>query len=176
MKSKGRKKERAEEKTSKKKIEYIDFDEFVHNSGVKRATIIRNYKRIPGLSKTKKGFKVVSGTRYPYNLGNTKLKDSSSRRYTLLKAISKYQYISHKELQIEHEQFKAMLRDLLSAGYIQSNNLSNTYGANAYDCTPLGEELISRTSKGAKSDFINAIAAAAGTFTGAVLSQIYDAA
>lgn len=159
-----------------KKIEYIDFDEFVHNSGRKKTTIIRNYKRIPGISKTEDGFQVVSGTRYPYNLGHTKLEDSSAKRYALLKAISKYKYISHKELRIEQKQFENMLRDLLSAGLIQCNNLSNSYGANAYDCTVLGEELLSKTDKAAKSELINMIASAAGTFTGAVVSQIYDAA
>ena len=67
-----------------------------------------------------------------------------------------------------------MLRDLLSAGLIQRNNLSNTYGANAYDCTCLGDELINKTGKNAKSELIKTIVSAAGTFSGAVLSQIFD--
>jgi hypothetical protein len=65
---------------------------------------------------------------------------------------------------------------LLSAGLIQRNNLSNTYGANAYDCTQLGDEFINRTDKAAKNELINTIASAAGTFTGAVLSQVFDSA
>lgn len=160
----------------KEKIQYIEFEDFVSNSGVKESTIKRRYKQIPGIIKTKKGFRVISGTRYPYNIGNTKLDSSEARRYVLLKAISKYQYISHKELRLEPPQFKAMLRDLLSAGLIQANNLSNTYGANAYDCTRLGDEFINRTDKAAKNELINAIASAAGTFTGAVLSQVFDSA
>lgn len=114
--------------------------------------------------------------RYPYNLRNTKLEDSASRRYTLLKAISRYRYISHKDLRIEQKQFETMLRDFLSAGLIQRNNLSNTYGANAYDCTRLGEEVINKKDKESKTELINIIASAAGTFTGAILSQIYDVA
>ena len=160
----------------KEKIQYIEFEDFVNNTGVKESTIKRRYKKIPGVIKTKKGFRVISGTRYPYNIGNTKLDTSEARRYVLLKAISKYQYISHKELRLEPPQFEAMLRDLLSAGLIQANHLSNTYGANAYDCTPLGDEFINRTDKNAKTELINAISAAAGTFTGAVLSQVFDAA
>ncbi len=160
----------------KEKIQYIEFEDFVRNSGVKESTIKRRYKQIPGITKTQKGFRVISGTRYPYNIGNTKLDSSEARRYVLLKAISKYQYISHKELRIEPPQFKAMLRDLLSAGLIQANNLSNTYGANAYDCTRLGDEFINRTDKAAKNELINTIASAAGTFTGAVLSQVFDSA
>lgn len=160
----------------KEKIDYIDFEDFVNNAGVTESTIKRRYKKIPGVIKTAKGFRVISGTRYPYNIGNTKLDSSEAKRYVLLKAISKYQYISHKELRLEPQQFKAMLRDLLSAGLIQANDLSNTYGANAYDCTPLGDEFINRTDKNAKAELISTISAAAGTFTGAVLSQIYDVA
>lgn len=81
---------------------------------------------------------------------------------------SKYRYISHKELRVEHKKFEDMLRELLSAGLIKNNNLSNTYGANAYDCTLLGDEFINRTDKNTKVELINTISAAAGTFTGAV--------
>ena len=158
----------------KEKHDYIDFEDFVNNSGVKESTVKRRYKKIPGIIKTKKGFRVISGTRYPYNIGNTKLDDSASKRFTLLKAISKYQYISYKELRIEQSQFEDMLRDLLSAGLIQRNNLSNYYGANAYDCTLLGDEFINRTDKAVKDELINIIASAAGNFTGAVLSKIFD--
>lgn len=49
----------------KEKIDYIDFEEFVNNAGVKESTIKRRYKKIPGIIKTKKGFRVISGTRYP---------------------------------------------------------------------------------------------------------------
>ena len=90
----------------KKKPEYIELDDFVNISGVKEATIKKNYKRIPGFQKTDAGFRILSGTRYPFNLRNTNLDDSISKRYTLLKAISKYQYISHKELRVEQKQFR----------------------------------------------------------------------
>ena len=159
----------------KEKIEYIEFEDFVNKTGVKASTIKRRYKQIPGIIKSKNGFRVISGTRYPYNLGNTKLENSASKRFTLLKAISKYKYISHRELRLEPRQFEDMLRDLLSAGLIRRNNLFNTYGANAYDCTPLGDDLINRTCKSAKKELINTIATAAGSFSGAVLSQVFDA-
>ena len=142
------------EKMKNKKTVFIDFDEFVKRSGVKKKTVMRRYKKIPGITKTDNGFRVISGTRYPYNIGNTKLRDSYSRRITLLKAISKYKYISHRELQLEPPQFEEMLRDFLSAGLIQCNNLSNTYGANAYDCTRLGDEYVKRQNKSSKEEFI----------------------
>ncbi len=156
-------------------IHYIPFQDFVLNSGVKESTVKRRANDIPGLSKNGSGFTVISGTRYPFNIGNHNIKDSGGKRYTLLKAISLYGYISHRELRIEPAQFQAMLGDLIAAGLIRENGLCNTYGANAYDCTPKGDELIRRTDRSAKLEILNMIAEATGTFTGAVISQVYDA-
>ena len=160
----------------KKKIEYIPFQEFVSNSGVKESTIKRKYKQIPGIQKTKNGYSVVSGTRYPCDLHRYKLKNSGDKRYVLLKMISEYKYITHKDLRIEQQQFQDMLRDLLSAKLIQQNHLCNNYGANAYDCTVLGDEFIQRTDNATKNDLVKLIASATGTFTGAVISQVFDVA
>ena len=158
-----------------KKQEYIDFDEFVSKTGLKKATIIRNYKRIPGLEKTDNGFRVLSGTRYFFpHIGRYKLDDAFKKRYVLLKAISMYRYIGHKELRIEKKQFEQMLNDLLSAGLIRPNNLSNNYGANAYDSTLLGDEVLQKKESASMREIINLIAEAAGNYTGAVISQVYD--
>lgn len=158
----------------KRKINYISFDEFVNNSGMKEKTVIRNWKRIPGITKTEQGFQVMSGTRYPCDLHRYKLNDSGEKRYALLKAISQYKYITHVDLKIEQLQFLDMLRDLLAAKLIQRNHLSNSYGANAYDCSPLGDQLIKKTDKAAKKELLELISAAAGTFSGAVISQVYE--
>ena len=159
-----------------KEITYISFDEFVNNSGVKESTIKRRYKLIPGIIKSDAGFTVVSGTRYPCDLHRYGLKNSGEKRFALLKMISQYKYVTHKDLKIEYKQFQDMLRELLSAGLIQYNNLCNSYGANAYDCSPRGDELLKLSEQKAKSEIVNLIASAAGTYTGAVISQIFDAA
>ena len=39
---------------NKKDVSYIEFDEFVNNSGFKETTIKRKYKQIPGLIKNGK--------------------------------------------------------------------------------------------------------------------------
>ena len=106
-----------------KEITYISFDEFVNNSGVKESTIKRRYKLIPGITKSNAGFTVVSGTRYPCDLHRYGLKNSGEKRFALLKMISQYKYVTHKDLKIEYKQFQDMLRELLSAGLIQYNNL-----------------------------------------------------
>lgn len=159
-----------------KKIEYISFSEFVNITGRAECTIKKRYKKIPGITKTKNGFQIVSGTRYPCDLHRYKFKNSGDRRYALLKAISQYQYVTHEDLRIEHRQFEDMLKELLSAGLIQQNNLFNTYGANAYDCTPAGDKLLQHTDKYAKTELVNLIASTAGTFIGSVISQIADVA
>lgn len=49
------------------------------------------------------------------------------------------------------------------------------HGANAYDCSPRGDELLKLSEQKAKSELVNLIASAAGAYTGAVISQIFDA-
>lgn len=160
-----------------KKKEYIEFDDFVSNTGFSKSTVERNYKKIPGIEKKNGKYTVLSGTRYWFSdLHRYKIDDSYQKRFVLLKAISKFQYISHKELRIEKPQFDKMLRDLLSAELIEPNNLSNCYGANAYDVTDKGAALTHKSDKTARVELMNIIAEAAGRFTGAIISQIYDAA
>ena len=132
--------------------------------------------RIPGIVKTDKWFTVISGTRYPCDLHRYGLKNSAEKRYVLLKMISQYKYVTNKDLKIEYPQFQDMLRDLLSAGLIQRNNQCNNYGANDYDCSSLGDALLQKTDNAAKDGLIKLIAGVVGAFTGAVISQVFDAA
>ena len=155
------------------KIEYIEFDEFVNNCKVSKRTVEKRYKEIPGIYKTGNGFKVLSGTRYPCKIKNYKnLDDGYKKRYVLLKEISRYRYISHKDLRIEQRQFKDMLGELLSAGLIKRNNLCNEFGANAYDCTIKGNKLINKKEKECIKEIMMLISEAVGTFAGVVISEI----
>lgn len=160
-----------------KKKEYIKFEDFVSYTGLRKSTVVKNYKKIPGIEKKNSKYTVLSGTRYWFSdLHRYKIDDSYQKRFVLLKAISKFRYISHKELRIEKPQFDKMLRDLLSAELIEPNNLSNCYGANAYDVTDKGATLMHKSDKIAKIELITAIAEVAGTFTGAIISQVCDVA
>ncbi len=69
------------------------------------------------------------------------------------------------------KQFDTMLQELLVAGLIQKNGLSNSYSANAFDCSSSGDALLSQSREAAKKQMVGLIAEAAGTFTGAVISQ-----
>ena len=160
----------------KKSVQYISFEEFVRNSGMKKRTVLKRYKDIPGFTKKNDGFLILSGTRYPCDLHRYGLKNSGEKRFALLKAISEYRYVSHVDLKVEQRQFQDMLRDLLSAGVIQPNNLDNPYGANAYDCSTLGDELLKQEINKARETLVKLVAQAAGTYTGAVISQVCEAA
>ena len=106
---------------------------------------------------------------------NCKLEDSADRRYILLKAISQYKYISCTDIRVEQPQFKRMLYELSKAGLIQRNNLSNTYGANAYDCTIKGGELLKMAKinkKKAKEEMFILIAKVSGTFFSALVPEM----
>ena len=138
--------------------QYISVEEFLEKYNIKESTLKRRYHEIPGITKSNEGYLILSGTRYPCNANAyRKVDNSAKKRYVLLKAISEYKYISHKELKVEHQQFVDMLKDLLSAGLIQPNHLSNQYGANAYDCSMKGDELLNKNPKRAVSELTEII-------------------
>ena len=150
----------------------ISIEEFARIAGVKESTIRKNKNKIPGLSYDKGTYNIIDGTRYPCDLHRYKIKDSSDRRYLLLKAISEYKYISHLDLGLYHPQFVEMLRELLDAGLIQPNNMENYYGANFYDCTREGDELLRQQKNSAINEISNLIATAAGKFVGTVIAEV----
>ena len=156
-------------------VKYISLNEFTNNSGVKESTIKRRYKSIPGITKSKGRYIILSGTRYPFQMRGYKLTDSSKRRYILLKAISQYRFIDHIALHLERKQFTDMLRDLLSAGLIKENGLSNHYGANAYDCTQNGDALLIQSEQSGMRELAGLIAETTGKFTGSIISELNKA-
>ena len=151
----------------------ITIEEFVIIAGVKQSTIKKNAKRIPGLNYINGEFHIIDGTRYPGNYKKYKLTNSEKRRYVLLKAISEYKYIDHLSLQVYREQFRDLLQELLDAGLIRENGMPNHYGANAYDCTRKGDEIIKRKQNEAIKEISELVSTSAGHFAGAVISEAY---
>ena len=86
--------------------------------------------------------------------------------------ISEYKYISHIELRLYREQFVALLRELLEAGLIKENHLSNHFGANAYDCTEKGDLLLREKKDKAISQITDIVASATGKFIGKIISEV----
>lgn len=150
----------------------IAIEEFVNIAGVKEATIMKKKNSIPGLKYQDGKFTILRGTRYPCDVHRYKLNDSADRRYILLKMISEYKYISHVELRLYHEQFVDLLRELLEAGLIRENHLSNHFGANAYDCTEKGDLLLKRKRNEAIRQITDIVASATGKFVGEIISEV----
>jgi hypothetical protein len=117
-------------------------NELAQKYGIAELTVKRNWKQIPGGANVNDEISFWPGSRYPFNIGLHKLETYADKNFVLLKAISQYRYISHRELGLEKAQFGAMLDNFLVAGYIAPNNLGNSDGANAYDITKDGSDFL----------------------------------
>lgn len=151
----------------------VSIEDFLQIAQVKLNTVKRNKNKIPGLVYKNGTFDIVKGTRYPIDLHRYKIKNSADRRYLLLLAISQYKYIDHLKLSMYQEQFEALLKELLDGELIKPNHLYNEYGANAYDCTSKGDEVIKLRKEEAVTIITEVITTGAGHFVGKVLSDVY---
>lgn len=152
----------------------VSIDDFLQIAGVKISTVKKKKDEIPGLSYANGKFDIIKGTRYPFYLHGRKIKDSADRRYLLLLAISQYKYVDHLKLKVYPEQFEALLKELLDGELIKLNHLYNHYGANAYDCTSKGDEILKMKEKDAINYITGIVSSGAGHFVGAVLSEVYN--
>ena len=150
---------------------YITLDDFVPIANVKKNTIIRRYKDIPGIEKTENGYRVLRGTRYPFQSGRFHITNIEDRYYVLLKALDRYKYIDSTMLGIYEESFNQMLSKLLKARLIENNMTGNPFGANSYDITLKGREIIKKKKAEAIRDVMCAISSVAGTFSGSAIAS-----
>ena len=119
----------------------MTIEEFLIISDVKESTIHKRRNEIPGLTYINGEYEIIEGTRYPYNLGNSKLKEQSDKILALLKATSRNRYIDHKKLKLQKKQFERLLNELERNSYIEENGTNKPCAANAYDLTFKGAEL-----------------------------------
>ena len=147
-------------------MSYISIDKFAERYSVNVKTVQKRYKEIHVVEKHEGEFRVLEGSRYPLPIGRYKIDNAEDKRYALLKAISLFRYVDADMLNIPEQSFNLMVGALLDAGLIIENNIGNTYGANAYDCTPAGDEILRKKRLRA----IKEIATIAGKFTGEVLA------
>lgn len=143
--------------------------EFCSRSRKTEKTILNRYQKnrsqFPGVKYEKGKWTIPDGTRFPYDRRHL-AKTSKDKRYHLLKAIDLYQYIDADMIQLPQESFDVLLSDLITAGLIQENGSTNSYGANKYDCTPKGSEVASMDWKNFAS-VIKGVGEATGVFVGA---------
>ena len=154
------------------KVPVINLEDFVKIAGVKKSTVIKNKDKIPGLYFENGEYIIIEGTRYICDLHRYKLNNSEKKRFVLLKTIGEYKYISHIELGLYMPQFEDMLRELLSAGLIRANNMANKFGANFYDITLAGEEILRKKQLESIKEISDIVSESAGKFIGAIISKV----
>ena len=146
----------------------MTIEEFLIISDVKESTIHKRKKEIPGLTYINGEYKIIDGTRYPYNLGNSKLKEQEDKILALLKATSRNRYIDHKMLKLQKKQFERLLNELERNGYIEENGTNNPFGANAYDLTFKGAELVQLS----RNKALRTLSEIAGRFAGGFAAAV----
>ena len=146
----------------------MTIEEFLIISDVKERTIHKHKNDIPGLTYINGKYKIIDGTRYPYNLGNSKLKDQSDKILALLKATSRNRYIDHRKLKLQKKQFERLLNELERNSYIEENGTNNPYGANAYDLTFEGTQLMNLSKNAA----VKKLSELAGRFAGGFVAIV----
>ena len=113
---------------------YLSDAEFVKkNHGVTLSMVQKGWSKIPGAKAINGEIMIWPGSRYPFNMRGHKLDTAADRIYVLLKAISQFRYISHKELYLYESQFNDILQELFQKGYIELNHLGSNDGANQND-------------------------------------------
>ncbi len=153
------------------KEQTIEYNEFLEMCHVKDNTLRGKIKKgeIPGASVKDGKIIVLKGTRYPAK-GIYKIDTYEQKMYVLLKAIDSYKYIDHRKLRLYEEQFCDMLKLLEKEKLIKRNGLCNSYGANGYDMTSKGSEII----KQRREKVLLFLAEFGGTFLGAFAKTLND--
>ncbi len=111
----------------------MTIEELAAYSNISVDTVKRNLNRIAGVSK--EDSEIPDGSRYPYNLGNSKLKTHEKRCYAMLEATFHYRYIDEKMLGLPRDSFEQHVQDLVALNYLKLNGNDNPYGLNKYNTT-----------------------------------------
>lgn len=154
------------------KQNYIELDEFLRICNIKKPTFLRRYKDIPGVEEKDGSFKILEGTRFPYNMRGNKLQTTDEKRYVLLKAINENKYIDNVMLKVFQKEFENLIKDLCSIGFIETNGMDNTYGANAYRTTSTGGKSLKESRRETIKFITLLLSEASGKFVGEVLSKV----
>lgn len=141
-------------------------EELSNICNVKCETIQRNISSIPGY-RYEDG-SIPNGSRWKYNIRNSKLRNTNDRRYHLLKATDEYKFIDHNMLRMSRDSFNTMIDELVQYGLLTENGTDNYFGANRYDTTMEYSRIKSDRKKSMIQNIAMFIGTAAGSYTSAV--------
>ena len=145
--------------------------EFSLQCGISENQIRKRYKEIGGVEYIDGEWIIPNGTRYPAKRLHH-VDSFEEKVYALLKATSEYRYIDSKILHIPDESFNVIISVLLQQGWIQTNGIENPYGANHYDLTLIGANIINQRRYKSIEAISAMIARCAGDFTGRLINQM----
>ena len=126
---------------------YISIENFANRYEIMPETVLKRHEEIPGLRKNGEVYEVIDSARYPVDKRWLKGKTSGEKRYELLKSISNYRYIDHNLLKVSKASFDLLIKQLRDVHLIEENGSGNIDGANAYDCTSEGDELLKQSKR-----------------------------
>ena len=145
----------------------MTIEEFAKESNLRIKTIKKNILRIKGITITNGEVIIPEGSRYPYNLGNSKLDTRERKLRALLEATNHYRYIDNEMLRISSDSFSTIINELIQAGLLIENGCSNPYGANRFDVSMAYSDY----SRKELMKVLNSIAELSGAFVGAYVSS-----
>ena len=147
----------------------MTLEEFSLMSGISVNQIKKRYREIGGITKDEEGYHIPNGTRYPIRRP-THIESRNEKVYLVLKAIFLYKYIDAVMLRIPHESFELILEEMKTIGWIQENKTNNPFGANRFDTTLLGGEIIQKKKTEALREIAGTLSYSAGLFVKGVQS------
>lgn len=150
-------------------MRYISLSDFAARNNVSIATAKKRIRPYAKIEKIDGEESVLEGTRYPFSLRGQKYESMPEKQYLLLKAISHYKHIEASMLKLPAEQsFQLLLDSLREHRLIQENGVPGMTGADAYDCTEAGGQLLQKK----KPKIVQEISRVTGTVAGAALKKI----
>lgn len=154
------------------KIDKTAIERFAVLSGVKLSTILNNWKKIPGITKTPFGYSVTEGTRYPYSMRGKRNLNADKKHFYILDAIFNDKYIDQEMLCCERSDFETYLDDLLAQGLIRKRNCVNQYGANGFLTTPKADAIFRNKRVNQFSEYARILGTFSGSFSGALCKEL----
>ena len=156
---------------TKNSNKYISLEEFLAIAHVKERTFRKRISEIKGIHMNGKEILIEEGTRYPLPK-RYKANLLGQKYYLILKSTAIPRFIDHYFLGVTEKEFDKMLNDLVKAGLLWKNGLTNIYGANQYSLTMKGEEALVKQKREAIAWITDIVSKAAGNIVSAFIKRV----
>ena len=154
-------------------IDKSELIEFANRCNKKPATVEKRFRNgdIPGIQIINNRFKIMEGTRYPYDMRGKETNNASKKRFYLIDAIFNRKYIDAIMLGVEQQEFNQYIQENMNAGLIMHMDWQNQYGANGFITTSEGDKIFTNQKKEQHKYYAELL----GTVLGSAAKQIMSA-